>query len=187
MKNRVLSAAFALSLLAPVTHASVIVTLTHDGLDGVNASVSGSGSIGPSFPRPEGPTLEADDLGDYVTNVEFTFFPLASPVSFSTGVDIIGLFIDDDGVADQGGLLLSTAIGAATSYNVSGSSFVNGLSFATLTVGTFTNQSGAFEFPEGELTYIIQDVQVTEPATLVLLGLGATGIGFGRRKFSKAD
>ena len=172
------------TMLASAAHAGLIVTLTHDGSNGVVASFSGSGTAGPghncsAVSGTTGPCLITEGgtgLGNYVPSVNNTMFTLASSIAFGSGFNILGIYIDDDGSSDDGGLLMDAAVTSAISYSVSGSAAVTGLSFSSLTVGTYTSNN-ADELDA--LTYIIRDV--SEPAMLGLFGFGLAGLGIAFR------
>ena len=119
-------------------------------------------------------------MGDYTT-IDNEVFLLASPISLApiSAVDIIGLYIDSDPGVDQdeGGIYFDVSLGSPFNYNVSGSSLITGLSFSSLTPGTYTSSFGL------DLTYIINDPNdAPAPASLGLLLIGLAGLYSARRK-----
>ena len=169
---------------------SLIVTLTHDGLDGVIASISGSGvTLGAD---PGFTALRNRDLGDYIgTEAQPS---LVTPIAFSSSpnLSIVALDLDDDitGAADDFGLFLSEVPSPGLAYDVSGTSALTGILFSQLTIGTFMSSTTGPDSgspPQlGPITLIIQDVQsLPEPTAIALLGVGLAGLGVAARRRSR--
>lgn len=190
---RSLVAAATLASASLASHAGLILALTHDGSNGVIASVSGSGTISDanlpiSEPRNR---LLIDDIGPgspFNANLNFVGFSLANPLAFAPGIQITGLIPDDDGgpALDDFFINLSGNLGPqALAFHASGSAQVVGLKFSDLTVGSYSNASFPVAAELGGFTLVIQDVHtVPEPgsAALAALALAVAGSQLRRRR-----
>ena len=176
-----IGAGIILMVLAATANASLIVTLTHDGSDGVLASFNGSGQTTGDDNNTN--LWFSDELGGFTsaTNLNLALNP---SVAFNNALNIVALDI----LTSQNGIfsmqLDGTTGGPGTSFDILGDAVVNGLAFSTLNVGTYTPGAGGTN-EIGDFTLIIQDAQIPEPNTLALLILGIAGI-YRRRQLEAA-
>ncbi len=175
-KAKFLIATIALTCMG-TANAGLIINLDNDGFGGVIASISGSGTTTGGL----GGVIGAGNIGEYVTNpaLDNQWFTLATPLIFSADHTIQRIRIDHDGRIDDFHLDVTGRVRRNTAYAASGSSLVNGLSFADLNPGHYAGSNSRDVRRLGGLT-----VTVPSPVALPLL-LGLVGL-VGLRKLVRS-
>lgn len=181
----------ALLIASPWVTAGVTITFSPSVGGGVRAAFSGSGTVsGSNF------WSGWNFRGDYVSSGVTTAsdgeisLPLHSPVTFSDGVAINRLDFDDDRDGnDDFGLSFSRLVSDGVSYSLSGSSLVDGISFASLRPGSYLSSSHDSGVDVQSMGIIVEQPVIAlagpppkaerfTPATLPVRSSGASGLIF---------
>ena len=181
--------------IAATANASFILNLTHDGSNGVIASLSGTGTTSGIINDVAG----IFDLSGNPFNASTGIFSLDSATSliFAPGIFVEKLNLKNVGPGnDDIDIIFSACIDGPfpgcpatvhSSYDASGSSSlpIANVQFANLTVGSYSSTSTEAGYLGGFTLNIIDPFQsagIPEPTTLALFGLGLAGVGFTWRR-----
>ena len=174
--------AIAAALFAVSASGELIIELNGTDEDGTLATFTGSGTTAGAFEF----NIDAHEIGNFVlpTGPDNQWFDLVDPVLFAPGITIERFHVDHNPIPtlDDLRIGMSDFVVSGVSFNVSGSSLIEGLTFSSLIPGTYADSTRPDVGIVGGVTLIIHPYVVSEPASLALLGLGLAGLVLSRRR-----
>jgi len=174
MRSSMKKVLFALGMLyMPIANAGLLLTLSDNGVGGVEGHFVGSGyTNGDSVSQ----TAQFFNIGEYTTAAG-PLFQLDSPLEFAGGRIILAGISDDSSTPDDFGFIVDTIVAPSTYFEIDATTEFLGLSYADLLPGVYTTQLlGGIQI--SDFTLVIEsNFQVTEPGTTPLFFLGVLGFG----------
>lgn len=169
-------------LAAAPASAGLIIELSGTETGGTLATFTGSGTTDGAFEF----NIDAHEIGDFVlaTGPDNQWFDLADPVAFASGLTIERFHVDHNPVPmlDDLRIGMSDFVVSGIDFDVSGASLIEGLDFATLIPGSYSDSTRPDVGIVGGVSVIVHPQRVDEPAALGLMSLGLFALVLSRRR-----
>lgn len=174
-------------LAAMPARAGLIIELSATDSGGTLATFTGSGTTVGAFQF----NIDAHEIGNFVrsSGPNNLWFLLADPVSFATGVSIERFHVDYNPAPTLDDLRIGMTefVRSGIDFNVSGSSLIEGLSFAELIPGTYASSNRPDVGIVGGVSLVVHPRSVDEPGSLALLSLGLVALVLCRRRSKRLE